>query len=948
MASIRHLEMGESYNNASEMELSLPNDDNDGSVEDQKEKIRILAEELREELILSNSLTNIITEKSSEIDYLKNKVEEQDAKIRNLEDQIEEWTNQSEACDKVLEQKDCEIEMFKKTLSIEKQQRRDLEDMTMEVGKENIKERELLENKIEELQGRIVRMEEENKKGKVEAMLSLTPTNTQAETANEGKTLDIKNEEKPVKEESSKELDSQLNEEYKADMEVLMNDLFVLIKKNEELKEEVEKLKKEQVNILEDKRSVVTDLETTLEEKSAEIQHQKHEIRRLSSAVEVGDATTDIEKYNQAKQLRKKFEDKIEHLETTNSEMKNILEENKAAKETLARQLQKTKKKLQMEREQNTELNKQILEVSTLYDTFYSRCEELEKGRVKGLSCLRKDATVPTNDNNTNSDAVTKENAGDKDDANDEIIGYDAIETDDKNISSRDSENSISSVVDSKVDEPCTETSTRSLDKDEGPESKMSCSGEDLASSPGQEKKGKKKLSKKKRAKLKKQTSSEVEIEDSRPRWSELFLSLSTSLFKILLLVATTFVAVSTMHVHFGVSIVNAFAGMFVAYFVFINIWRILSPQRQRQLHQKNGATVYPDSNTKTLRRAMQDLIMRLGDDDFKQFSETYEKYIDQTFAEEQASLSGNLKDEVIYLTAAKDVLSKELAKYKDQNHSIHITYEEMKADIEKFRAKRAEEEEEKDKVIRSLKDEISSLEGNLKKEGKSSKDKDERPTFKVNGLTYAKFLVFIVLDVCVVLTVGNSAIVYPFLFLSALLIGLVYRADMQLIQTLTINKGYQITIQDLLCKVDEYKKEEKQISSEVKELEALVDKDYEIISKQRNAIERLERQLNRAINKYTEKKRALGKVIWLQERNIESHPDSKSNIFGEEYIGSFSESLLTEERSHSNSRSPKYSVLGTVAIAFLKFSGISLLGVAFSVLYGCYKAQSVAPDMKP
>ena len=126
--------MGESYNNASEMELILPNNDNDGSIEDQKEKIRILTEELREELILSNSLTNIIAEKSSEIDYLKNKVEEQDGKIRNLEDQIEEWTNQSEACDKVLEQKDCEIEMLKKTLNIEKQQRRDLEDMTMEVG----------------------------------------------------------------------------------------------------------------------------------------------------------------------------------------------------------------------------------------------------------------------------------------------------------------------------------------------------------------------------------------------------------------------------------------------------------------------------------------------------------------------------------------------------------------------------------------------------------------------------------------------------------------------------------------------------------------------------------------------------------------------------------------------------------------------------------------------
>ena len=170
----------------------------------------------------------------------------------------------------------------------------------------------------------------------------------------------------------------------------------------------------------------------------------------------------------------------------------------------------------------------------------------------------------------------------------------------------------------------------------------------------------------------------------------------------------------------------------------------------------------------------------------------------------------------------------------------------------------------------------------------------------------------------------------------------------MHLIQTLSINKGYQKTIQDLLCKVDEYKKEEKQISSEVKELEALVDKDYDIISKQRKAIERLERQLNRAINKYTEKKRTLGKVIWLQERNVENHSDSKSNILGEEYFGSFSESFSSEERSHRKSRSSKYSVWGAVAIAFLKFSAICLLGVAFSVLYGYYKGQIVAPDMKP
>ena len=63
-----------------------------------------------------------------------------------------------------------------------------------------------MEKKIEELQGRILRMEEESKKGKVEATLSLTPTNIQVETANEGKTLDIKNVETPVKEENSKEL----------------------------------------------------------------------------------------------------------------------------------------------------------------------------------------------------------------------------------------------------------------------------------------------------------------------------------------------------------------------------------------------------------------------------------------------------------------------------------------------------------------------------------------------------------------------------------------------------------------------------------------------------------------------------------------------------------------------------------------------------------------------
>ena len=112
----------------------MPLDNNEEhSSEGKDEIITTLRRELEEELVVTNSLTHLVAEKTAEIEHLQKKIGDQEARIYNLEDQVEEWTTQADSCDKLLEQKDCEIEMLKKTLKIEKQQRRDLEDMTMEV-----------------------------------------------------------------------------------------------------------------------------------------------------------------------------------------------------------------------------------------------------------------------------------------------------------------------------------------------------------------------------------------------------------------------------------------------------------------------------------------------------------------------------------------------------------------------------------------------------------------------------------------------------------------------------------------------------------------------------------------------------------------------------------------------------------------------------------------------
>ena len=153
---------------AASIDLDVLKKDAALSAEEKDNKIRILTEELEQELTLTSSLTHMVAEKTSEIEYLRNKLVEQESKIHNLEDQIDEWTAQAETCDKVLEQKDCEIDMLKKALSIEKQQRRDLEEMVMEVGKENIQEREALERKVESLQKEIDKMIDDRRRERME------------------------------------------------------------------------------------------------------------------------------------------------------------------------------------------------------------------------------------------------------------------------------------------------------------------------------------------------------------------------------------------------------------------------------------------------------------------------------------------------------------------------------------------------------------------------------------------------------------------------------------------------------------------------------------------------------------------------------------------------------------------------------------------------------------
>ena len=713
--------------------------------------------------------------------------------------------------------------------------------------------------------------------------------------------------------------DPSLREEYKADMEELMNDLFSLIKQNEELKEEIERLRGENVNLQENSRSVVTELSNTIEEKAAEIEHQKHELRRLSSAVELDDVSVDVEKYKELKELNEEYEEKVYDLETSNSELKERLDAYLNEKEALSQHHAKVQKKLQMEREQNEELNKQIQEVSNLYDTYYAKCEELEKGRMKGLS-------IPLGVHITDPNLVTEKgrNVADAMDSIEEEdfkkswlkVGGNEIKeetvrgrTTSMLVQVGDQQNGLDM---SGFEE---ETEMRSGDVEED-ENEVTLETEAEVSGEGKEDKGVAEA--KSSQENKEQDSQNVSVEDvsrtpqpgkespsSKERqkenkltegavgndkgcsscWiSDSLLLLSTSIFKILGLGTVTLIIIIALREHFGMQFKYILSGLFATYVFLYNIWRIIAPKRGVQ--RKEAVDTKDGEIGRKLRRAMHDLITRLDENEFRQFSEIYEGFVQETFGENKHPYS--LNEEVKFLKAAKSVLTAEVSKYKEKSHEIHAEYQKMKREVEMMRLKRLVEGEAKEKQIKMLKEELNILKGKQKedssfgiqKAGKSSKDSSG-----TSKTSYLKYGLLAVLHFLFFLSVGDSLILIPASLLSVILLFLMYKSARALKRASSDVLGYKKTVEELLLKVEEYKKEGKQISNEIKELESVVDKDYEIISKQRQAIERLERQLQRAISKYTEKKRTLGKIVWLQEQGLGDFAGLDASATNEEIL---------------------------------------------------------------
>jgi len=850
---------------------TLPKNDQQPSNEDKDEVIKNLRRELEEELVVTSSLTHTVAEKTAEIEHLQVKIGDQEARIYNLEDQIEEWTTQADSCDKLLEQKDCEIEMLQKSLKIEKQQRRDLEDMMMEAGKESILQKEKLEKTVISLQEQVDHINREKvrelwggKGDPKEERLKVDDTTMpdQAKSSETGvekeaeAVADIKDEEKKP---------GMQKEEYKADMEALMDDLFALIKQNEELKEEIDRLKAEQSNIAENSRNVVKELETTIVEKAAEIQQQKHEIRRLSSAIETTESSSIMESGidNPLEEVREELQTKIDDLLSINSELKMKLDEHESTKDSVANQYNKMKQKLEFEREQNIELNKQILEVSKLNDAYYTKFNEMEKGRVKGI-----DGTF-----------------------GEQMKGISFSESPLDDLTEKQKE---LAKLEIKVEQV----------RQESEDSKETTSGNDMKNSSSKES-----------FKLNNKLSL---TSDFHPHSrSESVLMLMINLSKLLLLVSATFFVATSLRFQCGFSVGQVFSTVFATYVFLYNLWRIFSNGKESKTGEEDWKNIAPK-----LRQAMQDLILRLDEKNFEQFREIYESFIVQSFDKQEQSQHHDLKNENQYLTSSKNVLAKELTKYKEMNRSVHADYNQLKREIDVLRMKRVEEEAANQKQIQFLKEEIKSMDFKV-----SKMDMTENAVI-LNGFmqgSLLKLLLFAVLEGFVLMSASSSFILIPASFILLVLLALIYKTDLHLRHATNENRGYQKTIKELLHKVSKYKEEEKQTSDEVRELEAVVDKDYEIISKQRHAIERLERQLQRAINKYREKKRTLEKFFWLQEQSI-----SNFNGLGRNGVWEHSGvDAIFNNTSHSvsdNEGSSKwkrfcFSMLGLAVMSYAAFS---------------------------
>eukprot|EP00794_Sanderia_malayensis_P016799 gene16799-18494_t len=771
--------------------------------ENKDKRIIDLTIELQEELALTSSLTHLAAEKSSEIEYLKNKLGEQETRVHNLEDQIEEWTNQAEACDKLLEKKDCEIELLKKTLNIEKQQRRDLEDMMMENGKENLRERELLEEQIKELQGRLQKLKtEQNKDDNVKE--DVEQVKIEGYSVNEViSEVDKSGIEEVVKTDVKEKQELDQEEKQGLEMEELMTDMFELIKQNEEYKEEIERLKTEHERMLESKRDVIYDLETTLEEKAAENERQRLDIRRMSSSIELAGMDINPERNEEAIRMKALEEDYIEECNFLSAELKAKTDADDAERDALVKENAMLSKKLEMEREQNAELNKQISDVSKLYDSCYMKYEDLEKS-----------------------------------------------------LNGRDSFDAINSSMDESIEQINDVIASSEVEKNDFKPSATEDfdSGNDNDGEPGHLK-----------------TKGDISEQESREDKPAEHASQASSLNRIS---KGTMPTISRMLIFVIITILSALAARYVmnvelvhviSALVVCNVIKMVIQGRKEAKEEK-----VPVNDSK-LRRALQDAITRLDEDNFQRFSEVYDRFVTETYAMGSAKLPYDVHEDLGFIKAGKTSLEKELQGLRERNQATNQDYILMKTEIDILRTKRLKETDEKEKKIIALKNEIKDLECKISaQEGKEVSVKQFEEDSPPRSMTYIVKYLLIIACTCLCAFYVDDYAVLPFLTVLFITItAMMYKTDAALEQANKNAAGYEKTVKNLLSHVEASKSEENKIALELKEMESVIDKDYEIITKQRQAIERLERQLQRAIRKYQDKKRTASRFQWLQNHGF-------------------------------------------------------------------------------
>ena len=760
-----------------------------------------LTRELEEEHIMSNSLTQLVAEKSAEIFHLQNLLNDQEVKINKLESGVEDLTNLLDEYEKKLDLKNLEVEHLKRTVEVEKQQRRDLEEMMMDIGLRNIEEKEQLEKQIKSLQEKLTQASQQGVK--VQRDIEVIQTNTEYSS----EVVDGVKKDKGAKE--TKE-DQETDEEEvimnKAEAESLIDNLMEMLKHNEGLKSEMELLKAENSRMLEEKRKSIADLTQKYEETYAETEHQRAVIKRLDSSLDEQSMLASMSLYENMKSVREEAEELNNELNAKVEKLQETVDEQNIELESLTKRNEKLKNNLNSERDQNKELNNQILEVSLLYDECYSKCETIEKE----LQLVKKNG-IQTRDASTMSE-------GCKETTTDNITQY--VNNGSKRKGSKTHSNQIPTSKKRKLLKGKHHLADEDLDQEQNP-----IRDED--------------------------EQSEIDV------YTEVY---SSHHFLSGGIITATFITFSSLLLLINWSPVP-YMHTASAAFSFLAIFYAIrksgssnTTQHQDMKVPSNGIDL--DAENNRLRIILKDAISRLTSEDFEELRLTYHEYIKQPQLETiESDNVDELRQELEYLKSKNKGLHEGIKGFKHKN-SIHFDeYEGLKKEVGTLRAARKKEIKLKDDEIMRLKTKIKELGGNYGVTNMATaQDKTEQVRGPLqclkNGLRYAKYLLVPLLIIYAVSIYDESMSGFGIVATVGVLGILLYRYDTARKQLEDDNLQLKKAKALLEGKLDDIQQEHIQHTTEFEELTSIVNKEHQTIRKQRVALEQLETKLKAQIQR--------------------------------------------------------------------------------------------------